>query len=219
MQSIDHTLFENGAQRELDKSLLVKFFYKQRPDSSASLKEGRPMFKEVVYIDIKVAGSRNGGACRPAREDDKARFPDHYHAFKTRTEAPTTGTPLAEWALMSRSLVEELAYHNVKTVEQLTTMPDVHLSKFQGLNTLKAKALKWLDNSDETARLNQISALEARLSANEKLLETTLARLDNANKEIAELEAPKAEKPEVKLSPQQKAARTRRRNALRAKED
>lgn len=163
-QVIDHTLFESGAQAELDKSLLVKFEYRQRPDDAESLKQGRPMFKDVLYIDIKVAGSRTGGACRPARANDLKRFPAHYEAFLKRTEAPTSGTPLAEWALMSRSLVEELAYHNVKTVEQLVEMADVHVSKFQGLNGLKNKAKEWLKQADKVAQINKIDSLEERLA-------------------------------------------------------
>ena len=210
MQSIDHTLFESSAQRELDKQLLVKFFNKQRPDTAKTLEAGRPMFKDVIYVDIKVAGSRNGGACRPARPDDIARFQPHYDAFKNRTEAPTEGTPLAEWALVTRSTVEELAYQNVKTVEQLSTMSDTHVAKMLGLSSLKAKAIKWLESAGETARLNQLEALEndnkskdERINKLEKMVADLMVKMETPE--------PDSEIKAVKKTP----TRSRRRNALK----
>jgi hypothetical protein len=216
MQSIDHTLFESSAQRELDKALLVKFFYKDRPDNAASIEAGRPMFKEVMYIDIKVAGSRTGGACRPAREGDIARFPAHHEAFMKRTEVPSHGTPLTEWALMSRSMVEELAFMHVKTVEQLSEMSDTHAAKMVGLLSLKAKAAKWLDSAGDTARLNQLEALETanlekddRIGKLEKMVSELMIKLDAP-------ETPVVPEVEPEVEPEVSAARTSRRNRAKA---
>jgi len=172
------------------------------------------MFKDVEYIDIKVVGSRNGGACRPARPDDIARFPEHYEAFKKRTEAPVTGTALAEWALVSRSLVEELAYHNVKTVEQLRDMPDVHASKMLGMMALKAKAVKWLESASDTARLNQLEALETansekdeRIAKLESVVADMMVKLE-ATEEVAEETVE-----EVQPTPKKRATRSRKRRS------
>ena len=163
MQTADfnHQDFESSAQSKLDENLLVKFFTKQRQDQAASKAEGRPIFKDVEYIDIKVPGNRSGGACRPATFKDKQRFPRHYAAYEQRKEMPVEGTPLAEWPIMSRSQVEELSYHNVKTVEQLVAMSDTLASQFMGMNTLKSKAKAWLEDSEETARINEIESLKA----------------------------------------------------------
>lgn len=148
---LDYSEFNGrGYNREHDKSLLVRFFYKPRQDKEASEKEGRPIFKDVEHIDIKIAGNRGGGASRPATDADKARFSEHYRAFKDRTENPVDmGTPLSEWQPCSRSQAEELAFFNVKTVEQLATMADSHVSQFRGLFSLKEKAKKWLDVAEK----------------------------------------------------------------------
>ena len=148
----NHNDFDSSAQNKLDENLLVKFFTKQKEDKTASLAEGRPIFKDIECVDIKVPGQRSGGACRPATYRDKQRFPRHYAAYKQREEMPQEGTPLSEWALMSRSQVEELSYHNVKTVEQLLSMSDTLASQFMGMNNLKAKAKSWLEGAEETAR-------------------------------------------------------------------
>lgn len=162
MQTADfnHNDFDNGQQNKLDEQLLVKFFVKQVENKAESLKEGRPIFRDVEYIDIKVPGNRTGGASRPAQFRDKQRFPRHYEAFKSRQEMPTEGTPLAEWPLMSRSQVEELAFYNVKTVEQLVAMTDTNAGQFMGIRALQAKAKTWLDKTDETARINEIESLK-----------------------------------------------------------
>ena len=199
----DVNAFQPNAQSEEDKKLLVKFFVKPMPDQAASKEQGRPIFKDVEYIDIKIPGSRTGGACRPASFADKNRFPEHYSAFKQRVEAPSEGTPLAEWPLITRSLAEELAFHNVKTVEHLSTMADNHVAKFMGLGTLKAKAVDWLEQAKEGADLQamkdelvsrdeKIAALEAKL---DKLLEAQPTDEVPATELTSELdeEAPAAE--------------------------
>ena len=162
----NHNDFEPNAQSKLDENLLVKFFTKQRQDNAATKEAGRPIFKDVEYVDIKVPGQRSGGACRPATFRDKQRFPRHYLAYEQRKEMPQEGTPLAEWALMTRTQVEELSFHNVKTVEQLVSMSDTLASQFMGMNTLRAKAKTWLEDSEETARINEIESLKT--SNNEK---------------------------------------------------
>lgn len=167
----NHQDFEPNAQSKLDEQLLVKFFTKQKEDKTASLKEGRPIFKDVEYIDIKVPGNRSGGACRVANFQDKQRFPRHYAAFQQRKEMPVEGTPLGEWPLMSRSQVEELAFHNVKTVEQLVAMSDGLSAQFMGMNSLRTKAKMWLEQTEDTARINEIESLkEANLEKDEKIL-------------------------------------------------
>ena len=141
--------FQPGGRHEADKNLLVKFFVKPRQDKGASKEEGRPIFKDTEYIDIKIPGNRSGGACRPATGGDRQRFPEHYAAFKQRTENDETivGTPLTEWPLISRSMAEELAFFHVQTVEQLANMADVQVGKFMGLFQIKEKANLWIDSA------------------------------------------------------------------------
>ena len=146
----DHRVFEQG-NNEGDKSLLVKFYIEPKQDEAASMEEGRPIFKEVEYVDIRVVGSRNGHVCRPARPDDKSRFPAHYKAFKERVEIPLDGTPLSEWAVITRAQAEEMAFFNVKTVEQLAAMADSVAQKFMGINSLKQKAKDWVAEAKENA--------------------------------------------------------------------
>ena len=178
----DHNSFEHRQQSEEDKKLLVKFYIKPRPDNAETVKQGRPIFKDVEYVDIRIPGDRAGGVARPATDGDRQRFAPHYQAFKSRIEMPTSGTPLAEWPLITRSLAEELAFHNVKTVEHLSTMSDTHSSKFMGLNALKAKALKWLEQAGEEAKAHELQQKlierDERIAQQGKQLEDMQAQLN-----------------------------------------
>jgi hypothetical protein len=141
----NHEDFSNTA--EADKSLLVRFFYKNVHNKLESQQAGRPVFKEKTYIEIRVAGQRDIQACRPVTYADKQRFPRHYEAFEKRVEPPTEGMPLLEFPAITRTQAEELSFMNVKTVEQLASMKDANLSKFMNGYKLRDQAVKWLKSN------------------------------------------------------------------------
>ena len=165
------------SQSRMDEGLLVKFYIKAKEDKVESKKQGRPIFKDVEYIDIKIPGNRLAGVARPATMNDVERFPRHYAAFKNRvSEDYVEGTLLAEWPVMSRSMVEQLTFFNVKTVEQLVAMSDNDAQKFMGLNAMKAKAKEWLVVAKEGKAASDLAA-----------------QLEKRDQEIEELKAQMAE--------------------------
>jgi hypothetical protein len=170
--------FDGSKKAQLDKQLLVKFFYKTRPDSVETQRQGRPIFKEVEYVDIKVPGDRGTSVCRPARPADKQRFSAHYEAFKSRVEAPVTGTPLAEWALIPRSAVEQLAFANVKTVEQLATLSDSYAGQMQGGHNYKAKAKAYLERTANDTDKTVIDDLKKQNEELKARLDELLSRIE-----------------------------------------
>lgn len=153
--------FTTGRESEMDAQLLVRFFMKPKQDNSATAEQGRPIFKDVEYCEIRVRGNRDPQACRPATYADKKRFPRHYEAFKQRVEMPEEGTPLAEWPQISRSQVEELSFVSIKTVEQLAEVSDTHISKVQGGYNLKQKATEWLSSVHDVTKLAKTNREQA----------------------------------------------------------
>lgn len=165
-----HVDVDDFASNKVDEQLLVRFFIKERPDNNATREQGRPIYREVEYVEIRVPGNRDPQACRPATHADKQRFPRHYEAFKQRVEPPVTGTPLSEWPQISRSQAEELAFLNVKTVEQLAELGDNYAGRLHGGHTLKRRAGEWLQQADQTKLIAEKEALEKRLADMEKKL-------------------------------------------------
>jgi hypothetical protein len=174
--------FDGSKKALLDKQLLVKFFYRTRPDSVETQAQGRPIFKDVEYIDIRVPGSRGTSVCRPARPADKQRFPEHYEAFKNRVEAPVSGTPLAEWALIPRSVVEQLSFANVKTVEQLAVLADSFAGQMHGGYGYKKMAKDYLERTG-------IDADKAVIDDLKKQNEDLKAQLQDLTEKIESLPA------------------------------
>lgn len=171
----NHEVHDNAQLNEQDKTLLVKFYIKERQDQKASQEAGRPIYKEVEYIDIKVPGQRDGVA-RPATFHDKQRFAEHYQAFKSRTDQEVyEGTPLLEWPLISRSMALELAFFNVKTVEHLAAMSDANAQKFPGIQAIKQKAVDWLEkaagNAVEEKLRDELETATAKIQEQSALLE------------------------------------------------
>jgi len=201
-QTIDYDpdIFLKSRQSEADKGLLVKFLVRPFKDEAASLAEGRPIFKDREYVDIRAPGDRLGGVCRPAEMKDIQRFPEHYRLFKTRTsEQPLQGTPLSEWPLITRSQAEELAFMNVKTVEQLAAMSDGLSGKMMNFHSMKRKANEWLEVSKDNAAAMQLKEELHKRDQEIELLKQQLAALAlqvnspaqpaEANDELAELKA------------------------------
>lgn len=171
----DHEDFEQARQAEQDATLLVKFYYKTVKDTTASDEQGRPVFKEREYVDIRIPGARGAGAARPATHRDKQRFPKHYQAFQQRVELPTEGTPLSEWTVITRSHAEELSFMGVKTVEQLAGMSDSIASQWMGGQNFKAKAKAWLERANKEV---SVSHLEGELAKRDAQIAALSAKLD-----------------------------------------
>lgn len=174
----DPNIFAKSAQAENDKHLLVKFYFHPKEDKAASEEEGRPVYKEVEYISITLPGTRSG-VTRPARSSDKSRFPAHYQAFKDRVDMPVEGTPLAEWPGVSRSQVEELAFSNIKTVEQLANVADSSISHHRSGVSLKQRAAQWLAQAKSSVT---VADLEAKLASRDKMLDKLQAQVEKLQK-------------------------------------
>lgn len=166
------------------KGLAVRFIMHPHPNRKKSVEEGRPIFDEVPYVDIRTPGDRTSHIFRPAAEIDKRRWPRHWDAFERGNDIEgQSGTPLSVWPAISRAMVEELKYFNVHTVEQLAEMSDTAVQNFMGVREWITRARAFLaqtEGSREAEKLaaeleqrdNRITDLEQRLAALLEKLET-----------------------------------------------
>lgn len=155
----DHTI--HSTPNAGDESLLVKFFLDKLEDTNESKKKGRPIFKEVEWIDIRIPGSRGNVVVRPLREKDKQRFPQHYAAFRNRIDKgkeEIVGTPLEIWPVIASSQAAELRFFNIRTVENLAAASDELGQKFMGFQNIKTKAKAFLEAAKGTAPILKLQA-------------------------------------------------------------
>jgi len=161
METLDHDHEIYTTPNKADESLLVKFYMDSREDVQATQREGRPIFKEVEIIDIRIPGNRDNIVIRPIRKEDIERFPRHYKLFKERVagaEDSPVGTPLSLWSYLRAPQIKEFEYFNVKTVEQLVAMPDSVGSKFPGIQNIKQKADEYLSAAKKKAPIAKLQA-------------------------------------------------------------
>ena len=187
----------NSGQQAGDDQLLVKFYMHPKKMQQETEQQGRPIFKDTEYIEIRQPGDKDNVRKRPARTRDKDRFPEHYRKFKARESQVVEGTPLSEVPWLTRSQVEELKWMSITTVEHLAILSDANAQKVMGFSLLKKKAQSYMDKAQKDAK---DADLEKKLAQRDEQIAALTKRLD-------EMESAAPE-----LTQGQKAAATRARN-------
>jgi hypothetical protein len=176
----------NPDRRNPDDRLRVQFSTFPEIDQAATAKEGRPIFKEAIYINVMVPGERDI-VHRRAWEKDFERFPRQYSAFMNKQNQDlVSGTPLKIVPWLTLGQVKELEFFNCYTLEQLANMPDSQASKFMQIQKLKQLAKDHLQAAKEAAPLTAMRAemdeKDNRISTMEKQIQD-LIRAVKAGKE------------------------------------
>lgn len=200
----DHNVFD-ARQEEADRSLLVKFYPLPIQNDEKSVNEGRPIFDDVEMIEIRVRGTKDNIVVRPVRPDDAQRFRQAYRAYKDNMKAAESGTPLAQWPILTLSQVEELKYLGFTTVEHLAAAGDNVIAKVMGLQTLKTKALAFLEFSKGAAPLEQmqrkIDEKANEVNTMQEQIRMLQQRLDTAEASAKAAKAPLAIEKVEKAAP------------------
>jgi len=129
----------------------VRFYIKAKEDPEKSASEGRPIYVDREYIEIRAPGNQTNIVDRPVSDKDKQDYRRAYAMFKAGDAEQVIGTPLSEVTWITRSQVEELSYWRVRTLEQLAAVGDDVCSRHPGLTTLKNKAIQFVAKSEANA--------------------------------------------------------------------
>lgn len=169
-------MLETFTPASKNDNLIPSFHLKPVKNEYLSEKEGRDIWEEAEYVEIIVPGDKNSIIDVKVKAEHRDRWPRQYAAFKASMEAPEDGTPLEEWAGVSRSQVMELKSCHVRTVEHLAGLSDQQLSKVVPIGgyALREKAQAWLKQADEMKPL-------AEMQQKIRELEERLAMKDQAN--------------------------------------
>lgn len=151
-----------------DEKLFVKFYSKQIKNEEKSEKEGRAIYEDTVFINIKIPGDKFNDVNRMAFANDIQRFPMHYERFRKNQEQ-VVGTPLSAVPFLNETQVEEYKAVFIRTVEQLAGMSDVNCQKMMGSVTHKQQAQAFLDNFKGADKLRE--EFEAARSKQDKEME------------------------------------------------
>lgn len=165
-----------------DNQALVVPFFRAEPfqDFEATKREGRPIFRDRVVCEIRIAGDRNFAPVVPAhdmwmRENGEdityaMRFKDAYERFMEGREQVAHGTPLAELPFLTEAKRAELRALKIYTAEALASLDGKPLSNLgQTGRELKNQAQAYLDtargSAGSVALAREVEVLRAEMAA------------------------------------------------------
>lgn len=176
-----------------DAGLYVRFDLKAVPDKKGSEEAGRPVFKDVEYVEIHVPGDKHNVPHRPVTPEDRVRFKPVYDAWKAGQKEVLVGQPLKEWAAIRPSEVAMLAHYDIHTVEALAGVSDGNISRIGPIRHLVAKAKDHVEASKAAAPALALKARadaqQTQIAALEEQLKQAMALLDKKMKGRPEPEA------------------------------
>ena len=172
-----------------DDNLHVRFFMKPRIDREASMKENRPIYKDVPHIEIAIPGDKNNIPLAEVWDQHIRRFPQHWAQFQAGLKEQVVGTPLKVAPFLTESHIEELHFFKIRTIEQLANLSDTNMT-WNGAREMQQAAKKYLlkVNGNE-ALMERMKAMEAELQAMREAKAEAEAQLQAASE--PEKQAPK----------------------------
>lgn len=159
-----------------DKKLFVNFYDKEVRNPTKSAEMGRPFFDKVCFVRIQEPGNNLTVTDRPAQENDKRRFPEHWRFYVEGRTNEQPGTPVDVLFPYSPEVVATLRHMKIPTVELLAGMSDTTKGLLGlGADEYQKKAAQFLDaaksgaeNShlrSELAKRDQtIAAMQAQIA-------------------------------------------------------
>lgn len=174
-----------------DQGLYVEFLLESIEDQEESKKLGRPFYRDVEMISIRIKGDNkthimrkvdmNGSAMAPSDPD---RFPRQWAAFKNKTQVVVSGTPLTEWGAISKAQAMNFKTLNIHTVEDLAEVSDGNLQNLgMGARDLRDKAALYIKNSSDGSAVLRVQEENKELKAKIEYLEKQIQLIaDKENK-------------------------------------
>lgn len=136
--------------------IFPKFFMKPVQNHAKSAEEGRPIFEDVEFIEIMIAGDAKSQVESKVSQKHIDRWPREYEAFKNGLEATVTGTPITEWPAITASRAAELKALKIFTVEALAEIPDTAIQRIgMGGRDLVTKAKAYIEAAKDGAAVER----------------------------------------------------------------
>jgi hypothetical protein len=165
--------------------IVPRFFVHTVLDNKLTKENGRPMFKDIECVEIRMAANKQTVAVFPAHEvwewgevdgirqeiTYAMRFPEQYKRFKANEAQAMSGTPLEELPFLTQAKRSELKALSIYTAEALASLDGMPLKQLgMGGRELKNQATAYLAKATD-------SALVTRQAAEIEALKATIAGL------------------------------------------
>lgn len=148
-----------GFDQAQDQKKLVIFYLKPVHDPVKSREVGYPWFHDVVFVKMQDPGDNLTVIDRPARDEDRARFPRHWQMFEAGRGGEHPGMLLDRLFPDNPAIVARLKAAAVHTVEQLAGL-GAEGQRQVGMGALEwqKKAQAFLEQAKDTAVYTKMDA-------------------------------------------------------------
>jgi hypothetical protein len=173
-----------------DNKLHITFKTEAVMNPSASTKAGRPIYDDIDMVVIRTPGSQLTSVVAPIKHY-MDRFGPRYRVWKETQMQSAGGTPLENFPFLftKPSLIAELKYRNIFTVEQLATLSDSGKQSIMGGHELCKLAADWIAKSASDAVDTEKEEMKAKMVAMEAQLAALTQAADIAPKTRAKRSA------------------------------
>lgn len=164
-----------------------------------SKEAGREIYDEKPHVRIRVAGNDKEEFFGPVNEQIRQRFPEEFASWQKGNEVPLTGTPVERWPQITQAQVKNLKALNIRTVEDLATLPDFGLQKLgMGAQKLRSDAQRFLSLAQQAAEVAQVDELKDTITRQNE----QMAKMQEQIAALMAAQAPKAEPAPGAVEPQ-----------------
>lgn len=129
--------------RELE-GLYAEFHLHPVLQPADSKKEGRPIYKDEIYVQIQIKGQKNQIRDRKMKESDKTDFPTAWERWERKNEAIHAGTPITALPGVGPSQALEWKALGITTVEDFANLSDAGCMNIRGGYMFKQRAIAYL---------------------------------------------------------------------------
>ena len=165
----------NATKFDGDDKLYVTFHTAAVLNPAASTKAGRPIYDDIDMITVRTPGSQLTSIVDNAKKYTYGRpvLATKYKDWKSGQMESAGGTPLDNFPFMFNkpSLIAELKYRNIFTVEQLADLTDSGKQGLMGGHEICQKAKDWIaktsleaDDAEKLAMKAEMAELKAQMA-------------------------------------------------------
>ena len=127
-----------------DSNLYAMFYIHPQIQQVESEQKQRPVYKDVLYIQINIKGQKNSNFSRAATDQDKTDYPKAWASYQSSNPEMTDGTPIKFLPGMSPGVELELKGMGILSIEDMAELTDAGIGNIRGGRTLNTRAKAYL---------------------------------------------------------------------------
>lgn len=168
-------------------SMNVLFYLRPVKNEVASKEQNRPIHTNIDFIRMQVPGESSTVIDRPAREDDKQRFPDKWNRYiHDKTQVPE-GTPIELLYVNNPAMGENMKAFGVFTVEQCANLSAHAMTSIgMGAQEAQTKARAYLESATKGSNFLKLERDFKELAQSNRMLQQNFDSLQAQHRALIE---------------------------------